>query len=88
MTNDEKAKILDAIIANHDAIIYWMATAAEYNCTCDSSVGHFCEECALKSLVTHLNAVGSLYANLATDNNATGVLPGLDGSANCQHGAD
>lgn len=70
MLNDqEKIKILDAILANHGAIIQlWgrnkkAARMAERMgvvsppCGCDPDVGFFCEECALENLMSHLYGV-------------------------------
>jgi hypothetical protein len=60
MTESEKAKILDAVIANHGAIISHMAKA-QYQCTCDPDVGWVCEECSLQSLMRHLHSVWAMY---------------------------
>jgi hypothetical protein len=53
MTVHEKAKILDAIIANHGAIIA-LHEKAKYVCGCDPDVGVYCESCSERDLFKQL----------------------------------
>lgn len=59
MTVHEKAKILDAIIANHGAIISAHKNA-EGVCECEPDIGFYCESCSEQDLFEHLLAVKRL----------------------------
>jgi hypothetical protein len=60
MTIEEKAKILDALIANHGAIIN-LHKGRVWECNCDSDVGFYCEECSLRDLMQDLIKIDNLY---------------------------
>jgi hypothetical protein len=61
MTIEEKAKILDALIANHGAIIDFHVNR-KWDCCCDPDVGAYCEECSLKDLLNDLIRIDRFYS--------------------------
>ncbi len=67
----EKAKILDAVLENHGAIISewrgFKSPPEDGKCGCDPDVGFYCTDCALHDLMRHLAGISDALAPASLD---------------------